>query len=269
MEAVIDEPLGDVLDVHTRGSLEGPRIENALVGNEAVLAGVQHRIMILQPLGDVVGAENGHFGRERQTVGAHHRDVRPRDRQDRWAPPRRGRHGPAALGNAEIHDRVVRQVRHEMRRDADRPHARAATAMRNAERLMEIQMTDVGAHVARPAQSHLGVHVGAVHVHLPAGVMHDPADLLDRRFEDAMCGRIRHHQRTQGGAVLRGLRPQIGHVDVAVRVRLYDDDVHPRHDGARGIRPMRRLGNQAGLPMSFAARLVIGANDEQAGEFPL
>ena len=67
-----------------------------------------------------------------------------------------------------------------MLRHADRAHARAAAAVRNAERLVQVEVADVGADVARAAQADLRVHVRAVHVHLPAVLVHDLADVLDR-----------------------------------------------------------------------------------------
>jgi hypothetical protein len=39
-------------------------------------------------------------------------------------------------------------MRHQMRRDADRPDAGAAAAMRNAEGLVQVQMADIGADQA-------------------------------------------------------------------------------------------------------------------------
>ncbi len=53
---------------------------------------------------------------------------------------------------------MVRQMRRQMRRDADRSHAGTAAAMRNAERLVQVQMADIGADrargwSARPARS--------------------------------------------------------------------------------------------------------------------
>jgi hypothetical protein len=40
MEAVIDDPLGDVLHVYAGGSLEGPSVDDALMRYEAILAGI-------------------------------------------------------------------------------------------------------------------------------------------------------------------------------------------------------------------------------------
>ena len=64
-----------------------------------------------------------------------------------------------------------------MLRDADRAHARAAAAVRDAERLVQVEVADVGADVARPAEPDHRVHVRAVHVDLPAVLVDDRADL--------------------------------------------------------------------------------------------
>ena len=78
---------------------------------------------------------------------------------------------------AQVHDRMTGQERREVLRHADRPHARAAAAVRDAERLVQVQVADVGADVARAAEADLRVHVRAVHVDLAAVLVDDPADL--------------------------------------------------------------------------------------------
>src|SRR3546814_6163309 len=78
------------------------------------------------------------------------------------------------------------KIGREMRLDADRPHARAAAAMRNAEGLVEVEMGDVGADVAGPRKTDHCVHVGAVEIDLTAVAMGDLADLLHRFLEDAV-----------------------------------------------------------------------------------
>ena len=70
--------------------------------------------------------------------------------------------------------------------DTDRPHARTAAPMWNAERLMEIQMTDVSADVGRPAQPDLRIHIGAVHIDLSALSMDDLAKTADAFLEHAV-----------------------------------------------------------------------------------
>ena len=109
------------------------------------------------------------------------------------------------------------QIRRQMRGHADRPHARAAAAVRDAERLVQVQVADVGADRRRAGEPDLRVHVRAVHVDLAAVLVDDRADVLDALLEHAVRRRIRHHQRRQPIAVLLGLRLQVVDVDVAVR----------------------------------------------------
>ena len=56
---------------------------------------------------------------------------------------------------------------------ADRADARTAAAVRDAERLVQVEMADVGAERARLSQPDESVEVGAVDVHLAAGLVHD------------------------------------------------------------------------------------------------
>ena len=86
--------------------------------------------------------------------------------------------GAGALRPAGLDHRVPGEERRQVRRDADRAHARPAAAVRDAEGLVEVQVADVRAEIARPAQTHLGVHVRPVHVDLPAVTVDDVADLL-------------------------------------------------------------------------------------------
>ena len=65
------------------------------------------------------------------------------------------------------------QERREVLRDADRAHAGAAAAVRDAERLVQVEVADVGADVAGAAEADLRVHVRAVHVDLAAVLVDD------------------------------------------------------------------------------------------------
>ena len=70
--------------------------------------------------------------------------------------------------------------------DADRSHAGPAAAMRDAESLVQIEMADVGAVVAGPAEPDLRVQIGAVEINLSAVGVHDLANGRGSR------SRIRH-----------------------------------------------------------------------------
>ena len=113
--------------------------------------------------------------------------------------------GPTACGVAAIGRGMARQERRQMRLDADRSHAGAAAAMRNAEGLVQIEMADIGAVIAGPRQPDLRIHVGAVEIDLPAMAMHDVADLADVLLEHAVGGGIGDHDGGEIFGVLRRL----------------------------------------------------------------
>ena len=103
-----------------------------------------------------------------------------------------------------------------MFRHTDRPNAGTAPAVRDAKCFVQIQMTNIGAVIARPAKTALRIHISAVHVNLAAVLVHDLANLADRRFENAVCARISHHQRGQIARMRVRFRTEIGEIDIAV-----------------------------------------------------
>ena len=159
---------------------------------------------------------------------------------------------------------VPGQERREVRRDADRAHARSPAAVRDRERLVQVQMADVGPDVAGSRQADLGVHVRAVHVDLAAGLVDEAADLDDRLLEHAVRARVGDHQGPEVRGVGRDLGPEVVEVDVAVRVGGHDDHPVAGHDRARGVRAVGRGRDQADLAMALAARPVPAADREEA-----
>ena len=116
-----------------------------------------------------------------------------------------------------------------MRADADRTDAGAAAAVRNAERLVQVEMRHVGAELAGRGEADERIQVRAVDVHLAAVLVDDRAEAADARLEHAVRRRIRDHDRREVRAVRPRLRLEIGHVDVAVGVAGDDDDAHAGH----------------------------------------
>src|SRR5262245_10852373 len=94
------------------------------------------------------------------------------------------------------------QERHKMFRDANRTHTRPATAVRNAKRLVQIEMADVRANRTGAGKADLRVHVRAIHVNLPAILVDDVAYLANRFLEDAVRAWIGDHQAAQVVPVL-------------------------------------------------------------------
>src|SRR5581483_7314612 len=97
-----------------------------------------------------------------------------------------GRDRPDRVRQGAIGRRVARKERLEMRPDSDRAHAGTAAAMWNAKGLVQVEMADIGAVIARARQTDLRIHVGTIKVNLATMAMHDVADLLDMLLEHAV-----------------------------------------------------------------------------------
>ena len=78
---------------------------------------------------------------------------------------------PVAGPAGDLH-RVVRQVRREMRPHTDRPDTGTAATVRDAERLVQVQVRHVRAELAGTGEPDHRVEVGAVDIDLAAGVVH-------------------------------------------------------------------------------------------------
>ena len=183
-------------------------------------------------------------------------------------------HGAAAtapMGSSppRLTRRVAGQKFHQVLGHADRPHARSAAAVRNAEGLVQVDMANVRADVRRTAESDLGVHVRAVHIDLAAAVVDNFADLHDALLEDAVGGGISDHEGGEIGRVRLGLGPQIRQVNVALRVAGHGDDVQSGHGGAGRVGAVGGSGNEADVAGGLAARFLVFADNEQAGVFAL
>ena len=161
------------------------------------------------------------------------------------------------------------QMRRKMRLDADRPDARPAAAMRDAEGLVQVHVADIGADIARTSEADQRVEVGAVEIDLAAMLMNERADVARAFLEHAMRRRVGDHQRREPVGVLLGLRLEVGDVDVAVVEAAHHDDIHARHGRAGRIGAVRRGRDQADGAMRVAARQMIAADGEQPGIFAL
>jgi hypothetical protein len=105
---------------------------------------------------------------------------------------------------------VLNQMRH-----ANRADARAAAAVRDAKRFVQVQVADIRADEAGAGEADLGVHVRAVHVNLAAVRVDDFADLADGFLEHAVRGRIGDHQAARWEACGLRLAAQVRHINVA------------------------------------------------------
>src|ERR1700751_4083165 len=96
-----------------------------------------------------------------------------------------------------------------MRFDSDWTNTWPPSAMRNTERLVEIQVANARPQVCRPAQTNHSVHIRSVHVDLTAVAMNNLAQVDNTLFKDAVSRRVRHHQCTEVRLMKRGLLFQV------------------------------------------------------------
>ena len=146
-----------------------------------------------------------------------------------------------------------------MRRDADRTHARTAAAVRDAERLVQVQVADVGADVARPREPHHARSCSrrrgtpgrraACTISQTSPIVSSNTPCVDGYVTMIAPSFV---------PVLPSPSPRRSAMSMLpARVGLHDDDLHARHHRARRVRPVRRLRNEADVAVPLAARLVV------------
>ena len=94
--------------------------------------------------------------------------------------------------------------------------------------------------------------------------MHRVTDLTDRLFKDAVRARVRHHQCAEHCCVLRNLRREVVHVDVAVIVARNDHHAESGHHRTRRVRPVRTARDQADGALRLVARVMPATNGEES-----
>src|SRR6476646_8996310 len=97
---------------------------------------------------------------------------------------------------------VIGQERRQVFADGDWTDARTTAAVRDAERLVQVQVRDVAAETARPGHPDQRVQICAVDVDLTAGRMDRVRQFGDRVLEDAVRRRVGHHHCCQFRRVL-------------------------------------------------------------------
>ena len=252
VEPEVDEALGHVVDGDPGRRRERAQVEDALVRDKSLVARVEQRVVLPQPHGHVVGRENRGCGGVLEPVGAHHAHVRPADRQDAGRTVRCRRHGRARV-EVVLRHRMPGQERCEVRLGRNRADTGASAAVRDAERLVQVEVRDVAAEVAEPREPEHRVEVGAVDVDLSPGVVHGLADVANLVLIHAVRGRVGDHERGDLAGVLRDLRANIVQVDVSELVAGDHDDPHAREHRTRGVRAMCARGDQADAALGVAA----------------
>ena len=138
-------------------------------------------------------------------------------------------------------------------------------AVRLRERLVEVVVDDVEAHVARARDPDDGVQVRAVVVEERARVVEDPRDVLDALVEEAERRGVREHE---PGRPLVHLAAEVVEVEVPARVGLDLLELVAGHRHARRVRPVRGVGGDDRVALLAAVR-EVRAHEHEAGELSL
>ena len=199
---------------------------------------------------------------------AHELHVGPGDGEDPGRAPRGGGHradrrAAPIVGVRVLDDRVPGEEGREVGAHPDGPHSRPASAVGDAERLVQVDVRNVGPEIGRPHDAEERVQVRSVHVDLPALLVDDVADLADGCLENSVRGGIGHHQSGEPVPGRLGLGAQILDVHVAVGVAPHHHDLHPRHVCARGVRAVGGGGDEADVSGPLSPALVVPADDEK------
>ena len=155
-------------------------------------------------------------------------------------------------------------------RTADRPDARPAAAVRDAERLVqvEVETSPPNSPGLRVAQQR--VEVGAVDVHLPAVLVHDLAELGDAVLVDAVRRRVGHHDRGEVVGVLRRTSPRrSSRSTVPSSAALTTTTRMPAITADAALVPCAEDGIRQTSRCRVAVRPVVAADRQQPGELAL
>ena len=82
MKSEIDQPFGNIFHGNPGSLANVPEIDNAFVGHAPISSLVKNREIRFELRCHIVGVKNGDLGGVTKSVSAHHRDVRPADRQN-------------------------------------------------------------------------------------------------------------------------------------------------------------------------------------------
>jgi hypothetical protein len=166
-------------------------------------------------------------------------------------------------------ERIAREKRPEVVAHCHRANSWSATTVRNAERLMQVQVAHVCAEEAWFGYSNEGVQVCTVHVHLATVFVDDIADLSDSRLEHAVRRGIRNHESGESVGRLCALGAQVGEVDVSFMVACHDNDIHSCHHRTCRVGSVSTRRNETHDPLVVATAVVVCTNCKKPSELAL
>ena len=271
METEVEQALGhveggDVCRVAVLAAIFGTQaVEDKLVLAQAV---DRQFVVVFEALLNIVGAQNGQtahlsdvLAAQREEVGVGADDDAEVAQPRRDAAQRFGTFGHGERAVVAAHDARVGQELLQTAAHAHGTAAGAAAAMRRGERLVEVDMHHVEAHVARAAYAEDGVEVGAVVVHQAAAFVHHAGNLGDVCLKDAQRVGVGHHHARDVRAEDAAQAVQI---DRALGRALHLHNLQAGDSGRGRVGAVGRVGDDDFGALYVAARAVVGADDHQA-----
>ena len=134
--------------------------------------------------------------------------------------------------------------------------------MRSAERLVRVEVHQVGAEIAGAGDAQDGVHVRPVEIDQSARRVDPPGDLGDLRLEHPQRVRVGDHHDGHLGVELRG---QVVQIDEPLRRAPHGHDAEAGHGGAGGVGAVGAVGDEHHAA-ALAAVAEVGGRDQQGGQ---
>merc|ERR1712178_658198 len=161
MEAVILEPLCDILFDNSALTTDVTAINNELMGAFVVRVGRVHVEVVCQSALHVVGIQDSILCRVCDALCSKHGAEHPRNCRNACLTVLSCRNSTNGLWvrRSWCHNAVSRQEWCQVLTCAYRAHARTTASVRNAEGLVKIQVANVSANDSWRCQTKLGVHV--------------------------------------------------------------------------------------------------------------
>ena len=137
--------------------------------------------------------------------------------------------------------------------DTDGTAAGTATTMRRGESLVEVDVHDIEAHVARTAFAEKGVEVSAVVVHQATSLVHHFGDFQYARLEDTEGVGVGHHHGCHLVTHLCEELAEVVNIHSAVRLALDLYNLQATDSGRGGVGAVGGVGDK-----DFGALLAVG-----------
>ena len=199
MDAVVQQAFREVHRGDAESSfLYGQGHDELVTGSPIRIGDVETRLS--EPRGEIVGVQRRELAHALHAVAAEHESV-GQGAQENARIAHEGRQPADAVRGFRpsitfggLFDDWAGQVGRQQFSGSDRTGAGSAAAMGCRERLVQVEVQHIEAHVGRLHLAQDRIQVGAVVVQQTPCVVNDGGDLLYAPFEQAAGGRVRGHE---------------------------------------------------------------------------